>query len=88
MTKLERRDRRRARVVANVLIDALDPSGPVSPLAQIVPFIAAALKREREEAGFAAVNYLFARKAERAKAVAETLGLRTGSAKEQKKGKL
>lgn len=78
MTKLERRDRRRARVVANAFIDALDPAGPASPLAQIVPFIAAALKREREEAGFAAVNYLFARKAERAKATAAILGTEKG----------
>ncbi len=82
MTKLERRDRRRARVVANVLIDALDPSGPVSPLAQIVPFIAAALKREREETSLRAVGYFFgsASAKRRAEASDAIIG-------EQKKGK-
>ena len=84
MTKLERRDRRRAR---RLLFVDLKKAHPYPSLTAILPFVAAALKREREDAGFAAVNYLFTLKAERAKAVAETLGLRTGSAKEQKKGK-
>lgn len=79
MTNLERRDRRRARRICESFPrEAVDVTRAC--LADLVPIIAAALKREREEAGFAAVNYFFARKADREKARAAILG-------EQKKGK-
>lgn len=80
MTKLERRDRRRAIAVFEAAKAAwmkADNPGNFSHQ-NLQPFIAAALKREREEAGFAAVNYLFARKADRAKATAAILGTEKG----------
>lgn len=65
MTKLEERDRRRSKALMLAWNRCKDT---------LPNLIAAALKREREDAGFAAVNYLFARKAERAKATAAILG--------------
>lgn len=79
---LAARDRRRARAVWRAFCqdNLFNPPWVINFESSAVLFIAAALKREREEAGFAAVNYFFARKADREKARAAILG-------EQKKGK-
>jgi len=79
---LAARDRRRARAVWRAFCqdNLFNPPWVINFEPSAVLFIAAALKREREEAGFAAVNYFFARKADREKARAAILG-------EQKKGK-
>lgn len=75
MTKLERRDRRRARAVWKQIRGGDYVTGEAS---SGISWIASALRREREDAGFAAVNYLFARKADRAKATAAILGTEKG----------
>lgn len=66
MTKLERRDRRRAR---KVMADALKVSpGITAHWSDVVSLIAAALRREREETSMAAAQwFLFSGKNEKAK---------------------
>lgn len=62
MNKLDRRDRRRAQKVVAAWIEDSRPDGG------LVPKIAAALKREREDTGMAAMRwYLFSDRNERAK---------------------
>jgi len=60
MTKLEKQDRRRAMSV----IDAMNAEQNLTVVI-VRDLIAAALKREREETGFAAMQYFFAKKAKR-----------------------
>lgn len=63
MNKLDRRDRRRAQKIVRAWIEDSRPDGG------LVPKIAAALKREREDSGTAAMWwFLFSSKAERANA--------------------
>lgn len=68
MTTLERRDRRRATVVA-AKVWKMYADNPFAPFKDgALPLIAAALKREREEASVAAAQwFLFSGKNERAK---------------------
>ena len=57
-TKLDRRDRRRARAL-------LFKHAPhLASKTDLVPLIAAALKNEREETGLSAIGYLFAKRAQ------------------------
>jgi len=64
MTTLERRDRRRALKIVLAVWEKFGAYYVVSR-EDAVRIVAEALRREREEAGFAAVNYLFATKAKR-----------------------
>lgn len=57
MTPLDRRDRIRARAIWRRASGRHIPEGEE----WAISIIAAALKREREEAGFAAVGYFFAK---------------------------
>lgn len=68
MTTLDRRDRRRAEKIA-LMIDAKYWNGHSGLVTVSMQLIAAALKREREEAGMGAINwFLFSEKSTKAKA--------------------
>jgi len=59
LTKMEKRDRRRATILAK------EARAKWATYEDLIPLIATALRREREETGFAAMQYFFAKKAKR-----------------------
>lgn len=66
MTTIDRRDRRRAK---KLLFVDVKGAHPYPSLDDIVPFVAAALKRERDETGMGAINwFLFSDRGTKAKA--------------------
>ncbi len=92
MTKLERRDRRRAKALWRAFCqdNLFNPPWVINFEPSAVLFIAAALKRERDETSMAAAQwFLFSGKNEKAKVkrVLSKPGAKASFGAEQKKGK-